>query len=135
MAQVVFVENPVGMKYVFRSWPGDVGKWLSKKTVEVQLRAVQGAPMKTGATKASIRFSLGHDLGELSSSVGVGTRQGLLVHQGTRPHLIRARNPTGHLAFFWPKVGHTVYPRQVRHPGIKANPFLTDALQKVFGHL
>jgi len=132
---VLFVENPAGWNHAFHSWNGTLGQYLSKKTVQVQLRAMQKAPVKTGATKASIRFRLGYSGGELESAVGVGTRQGLWVHEGTPPHVIRPHNPRGTLKFFWPKVGATVFPRQVFHPGIAANPFLADALQKVFGQI
>lgn len=132
---VLFVENPGGWNQAFHSWSGTLGKWQSKKTVAVQVRAMAGAPVKTGATKASIRFRLGYSGGELESTVSIGTRQGRLVHAGTRPHVIRPTNPTRHLKFFWPKVGHTVYPKQVFHPGVAANPFLMDALHRVFGRL
>jgi hypothetical protein len=132
---VLFVKNQAGWNHAFHSWSGTLGQWQAKKTVEVQVRAMQKAPVKTGATKGSIRFSLGYSGGELQSSVGIGTRQGLWVHQGTRRHVIRPRNPSSHLSFFWPKVGHVVYPKQVNHPGTKANPFLWNALQKVFGQI
>ena len=134
-SQVVFVRNPAGWNHAFHSWDGVLGQWISKKTVEVQVRAMQKAPMKTGATRGSIRFRLGYSGGELESTVGVGTKQGLWIHEGTAPHVIRPRNPTKHLVFFWPKAGQTVFLKQVFHPGIRANPFLFNALQKVFGQV
>ena len=52
------------------------------------------------------------------------------IDKGARPHIIRPRG--GHylnarLAFFWPKVGKWVFPRQVHHPGNKPYRFLHSA--------
>lgn len=134
-SQVVFVRDPAGWNHAFHSWDGVLGKWMSKKTVQVQVRAMAEAPVKTGATKGSIRFRFGYSGTELESTVGVLTQQGLWVHEGTRPHVIRPRNPEGHLVFFWPKVMATVVTKQVFHPGIRSNPFLVKALHQVFGRL
>lgn len=49
-------------------------------------------------------------------------------HEGTRPHVIRARRAP-FLVFFWPKVGRVVRFKQVNHPGTKPNRFLTNALR------
>lgn len=49
-------------------------------------------------------------------------------HEGTKPHVIRARRKPM-LVFFWPKVGRVVYFKQVNHPGTQPNRYLTDALQ------
>lgn len=46
------------------------------------------------------------------------------VHDGARPHVIYARAGS---ALFWRGAAHPV--RKVNHPGNKANPYLTDALQ------
>lgn len=51
----------------------------------------------------------------------------LFVHNGTRRHFIRPRNPAGFLRF--QVGGRTVYAKVVNHPGNRANPFLTDALR------
>lgn len=54
------------------------------------------------------------------------------VHEGTRPHVIRAR-PGGTLAF---KVGgNTVFAQSVNHPGTRPRPFLTNAAREVINQL
>lgn len=49
------------------------------------------------------------------------------VHDGTRPHVIRARGR----ALRFVVGGRVVYARSVQHPGTRARPFLTRALQEV----
>lgn len=48
-------------------------------------------------------------------------------HQGTEPHIIRARYKP-FLVFFWAKAGRVVRFKQVNHPGTKPNHYLTDQL-------
>lgn len=55
-------------------------------------------------------------------------RHTILVHNGSRPHIIRPRRRDGVLRFVVD--GRVVYTRLVHHPGYKGNPFLTDALRQ-----
>lgn len=48
-------------------------------------------------------------------------------HEGTVPHIIRARRAPL-LVFFWPRVGRVVAFPRVNHPGTQPNRFLTNAL-------
>jgi hypothetical protein len=50
------------------------------------------------------------------------------VHEGSPPHIIRAKNAK---ALYWRGASHPV--RQVSHPGNKANPFFTRAMEKAHG--
>lgn len=54
------------------------------------------------------------------------TKYALAVHEGTKPHIIRARKRK---ALKFDVGGRTVYASSVRHPGTKAQPFLSDALR------
>jgi hypothetical protein len=54
---------------------------------------------------------------------------GLYHHQGTRPHVIRARNRK--MLRFLSSSGRIVYAHRVFHPGTRPNHFLTDALEEV----
>ena len=56
--------------------------------------------------------------------VGTNLPYARMVHDGTRPHQIVARNKR---ALAWPGGAHPV--RAVNHPGYRGNPFLTDALK------
>lgn len=49
------------------------------------------------------------------------------VHDGTRRHIIRPRNPGGVLRF--QVGGRIVFAKVVNHPGYRGDPFLTDALR------
>jgi hypothetical protein len=51
----------------------------------------------------------------------------LIHHEGTVPHVIRARRAP-RLVFFWGKVGKVVAFKSVNHPGTKPNRYLTNAL-------
>jgi hypothetical protein len=57
----------------------------------------------------------------------------LLHHEGTVPHIIRARRKP-FLVFYWPKVGRVVRFKQVNHPGTKPNRYLADSLADLAGH-
>lgn len=65
--------------------------------------------------------------GEVVWQVGAEDPIALFHHEGTEPHVIRARRAP-RLVFFWPRVGRVVYFRQVNHPGTRPNRFLTNAL-------
>ena len=68
------------------------------------------------------------------SAVEVGSDDpiALLHHEGTVPHVIRARRKPL-LVFFWRRVGHVVSFRQVNHPGTQPNRYLTNALRVLRG--
>lgn len=52
----------------------------------------------------------------------------LIHHEGTEPHIIRARQAP-RLVFYWPKAGRVVAFKQVSHPGTKPNRFLLKGLE------
>lgn len=52
------------------------------------------------------------------------------VHEGSRPHYIRARRAEA-LHFYWQ--GREVFRRSVWHPGTRARPFLRNAARRVVG--
>lgn len=48
------------------------------------------------------------------------------VHEGTPPHIIRAKTPGGVLSF--PSGAKTVFARSARHPGFAGDPFFDDGV-------
>lgn len=52
------------------------------------------------------------------------------VHEGSRPHVIRARN-AAYLRFEWH--GRVVFRKSVNHPGTRARPFLRNSATRVAG--
>jgi hypothetical protein len=88
------------------------------------------APVRTGLLRASIHPDPVRRSGPWSLDTGVSADAPYAapVHQGARPHLIRPR----HARFLRFEVeGRTVFARQVRHPGQRAQPFLTNAAHRV----
>lgn len=83
-------------------------------------------------------------VGGFLGSYLMGARQGIFVAAGTRPHPISPRGARSvvstheelpqfaHLTFYWSKVGRTVTPPHVNHPGNKANDFRWKAVQEGF---
>lgn len=51
-----------------------------------------------------------------------------VLESGSKPHVIRAVNAKT-LAFFWDKVGKTVFPRQVMHPGFPGIHYMERAFE------
>lgn len=90
------------------------------------------APSRTGHLRSTIVADSVQRVGpwSLASGVSVNARYAAPVHEGARPHVIRARNASV-LSFFWPKVGRRVFFPRVNHPGNAANPFLSTAMTRV----
>lgn len=87
------------------------------------------APVDTGRLRASIKGEL-QGVWTLRPRFVVGTNVDYaeMVHDGTRPHVIRPRNAR---ALRFMVNGRVVYARVVHHPGTRANPFLDRALREV----
>jgi HK97 gp10 family phage protein len=100
---------------------------LTRRTSEL---AKEKAPVKTGRLKASVHEEADRLRGEMTVTGGVSadTPYALFVHQGTRPHLIRATHATS-LRFFWPRTQRVEHFKYVHHPGTKPRPFLRDAAE------
>lgn len=142
---VVFVIDPVGYQRAFRSWEGDVGVYLKKKTVETRALAMLGAPRpglvatnRTGINYATGELAAGHvasyghtTAGDLESAVVAVPEHALMVHGGTKPHVIKPKTAP-RLVFFWHKKGRIVGLPKVNHPGSAANPWLAKALEAAF---
>ena len=92
---------------------------------EVQRRI----PSDTGQLRASARVTTRARGAEVSASVKVGNFVAWYAHMvefGTRPHVIRPKEPGGALRFG----GATV--RSVNHPGIQPRPFMRPAIDSAF---
>jgi len=95
---------------------------------EIRHEAKFTAPVRTGRLQQSIKASRADLIapGHYRAEVSANTRYARYVHEGTRPHIIRARRAPA-LRFYWPRVGRVVFFKSVHHPGTKPNPFLTRA--------
>lgn len=122
----------------------EMGKLVVTTSVKISNRAKILCPVDTGNLRASITMKITKSGQEIIGSVGTGVNYAPYVHDGTRPHKIRAKSGKS-LVFFWPAVGAvTVVPAHpfgwtghfakgsrfmvgkgyVNHPGTKGRPFL-----------
>ena len=98
-----------------------------KTVVEAKMRV----PVRTGNLGRTIRDDPIKVTGprRLSGGVTAHADYAAAVHQGSRPHVIRPRNPGGVLRF---NMGaRVVYAKRVNHPGSKGRPFLKNAAEAV----
>lgn len=96
---------------------------------QVVNRAKVLAPVDTGRLRASIEGSLNRTWTlRPRFTVGSSVEYAPMVHDGTRPHVIRPRNAR---ALRFVVGGRVVYARVVHHPGTRARPFLDRALAEV----
>ncbi len=132
---VYFVFNEAGMEHEFQSWEGETGRYLARKTQEVEGGAILSAPRRTGHLESQISSTYGYTTGgDLESQCGVnpgGSTAGyaLIQHEGGRPHIIMPR--TARVLRFVTH-GMVVYARRVSHPGNPALHYLTRWLKEMF---
>lgn len=93
---------------------------MTRCVLVVEGVARREAPVKRGTLRRSItsRVEAGGDRG----IVGTNLSYARPVHEGSKPHVIRAKPGS---ALFWRGARHPV--KVVNHPGSKGNPFLVRA--------
>ncbi|QRE81831.1 hypothetical protein F1734_17335 [Rhodococcus ruber] len=100
-------------------------------TRRIAAQAKMNVPVRTGNLGRSIQEDPIVFSGpfRVTSGVTATASYAAAVHEGTRPHVIRARNARA-LAF--PGAGgRTVFRRSVNHPGTRPRPFLRNAAEQV----
>lgn len=107
----------------------DSGVWteLDRRMTRAQLVARSKVRVRTGRLLSSIRKNRGIYRGYPSVSVlagGKGINYTMYEHDGTPPHIIRARRGKT-LRFVYN--GEIVFRKQVRHPGTRGSHFLYPA--------
>ena len=145
VADVVFVINRAGFERSFKSWAGSpVGTWMIAKTEKTRVVTNAEAPGPGKPPRNRTGRNYGHGVlqtsalathrdapnGDLEGHVTVIPKYALMVHNGTKPHIIRPKSPGRRLKFRG-RTGTMVYARKVNHPGTAANPFLERALKAV----
>lgn len=140
MANVVYRHHRAAEFNAFKAPTGMTGRWTRERAEQVAAHARLMAPKPgqsrgyaTGNTAANIRAS-GPTIGRKGpeATVIADTDYSTVVHEPTRPHVIKAR-PGNKLVFFSRKAGRVLFKDKVRHPGTSGNPFLVRALRAVFG--
>lgn len=104
---------------------GTVGKHLAARGALIVAAAKRQVGVKTGALRASIHMR--HTRRGLGQAVQIGSslKYALAHHEGTRPHIIV---PNRSRVLRFSAGGRVVYTHAVRHPGTRANRYLTDNL-------
>jgi len=125
------IENGDLLEKIFRKAPTiaakEYGHALEKVAIKVTSDAIKAAPVGKYAGGGSLRQSIQYrPHGGNGFKVMVNSSYGVFVDQGTRPHVIVPRRKKM-LAF--QKDGRWIFAKRVNHPGTKAQPFFTNAVE------
>jgi hypothetical protein len=101
---------------------------VTKVTKQILNRAKILAPVRTGRLRASGKMDIKITHFGPTGTVSFTVRYAHYVHDGTRPHIIRAKNKK---VLKFKVQGHVIYRPLVHHPGTRPRPFLTRALVEV----
>lgn len=123
--EINFKSNDIGMYYTLKAANGPVGRHLRTKAELVRELARVRVGKKTGALAMSLYINQSALLTGQVVEIGSKLPYALLHHEGTRPHVIHARQG-GTLRFT--SRSRVVYARTVMHPGTKPNRYLADSL-------
>ncbi len=126
MARVILY--PPAMDFLLKQKAGPVGKYLTKKARIVEIAAKGQVGSRTGALRASIHGR--HGISPTGQFIKIGSKKkyALAHHEGTRPHMIYPRRAN---ALRFVSRGQVVFTYAVKHPGTKANKYLTDNLKLI----
>lgn len=97
-------------------------------TRRVLNRSTLLCPVNTGRLRASGRMSIGEAGKGPRGIVEYPVAYAAAVHDGSSPHVIRARRKK---ALRFKYAGRTVIVKSVRHPGSDGRPFLRQAAEEV----
>lgn len=136
---------------------GMTSPMVAKVTRQVLNRAEVRSPVRHGVLRGSHSMTMRATRTTVAGRVTVGAEYAEAVHNGSRPHTIRAKGAKA-LAFTWAKAGgvQVFVPKKatkwgglrkgktgkvflwvgkgyVRHPGAKARPWLYESLREVAG--
>lgn len=105
----------------------ELGTALSKSMVVTHAQALKEAPVNKQGGGGNLRQNIKSvRKNRLSGEIDSRAKYSGFVHEGTGPHIIRARNKE----VLANRRKGQIFGKVVRHPGTKANPFMTRALTK-----
>ncbi len=113
------------LDYLLNNPAGPVGRSLARRGRKVLAAARGQVGVDTGRLKKSLRMT--HERSSRGQFVRVGSQlnYALLHHEGSRPHII---TPTRSQVMVFNKGARVIYATSVRHPGTRANRYLTNNL-------
>jgi len=107
---------------------GQVGEYLRSKGNQIVVLAKSMVGVRTGALRSSIHMRHSRDPRGQYIKVGSTLPYAKMHHEGTRPHMIYPKRAP--ILRFTSK-GRVVYANAVRHPGTRANKYLTTPMRQV----
>lgn len=123
-------------RQLFIKSPTITKKWLNQaiKASIFEIRKVSAdervfqfkTPASLRTRRLALSFSDGIKFGDLRGEIGPTVDYAKYVHEGTSPHIIRARNKK---VLANRRTGQ-VFGKVVRHPGTPANPFMQRIANK-----
>ena len=123
---VIIKINDAVLDHYLNMPDGQVGKYLSKKGSLIVTAARAQVGKKTGRLARSIHQRHMRVGRYQQIRVGSYVNYALAHHEGTKPHLI-VPNDAQFLRFT--SGSRVIYTRMVRHPGTKANKYLSDNIR------
>lgn len=104
---------------------------MASLTRRIAAQAKVNVPVRTGNLGRSIQEDPIVFMGpfRVESGVTATANYAAAVHEGTRPHVIRAKN--GKALKFPGRDGNPVFRASVNHPGTQPRPFLRNAVDQV----
>ena len=126
MTFVIFHEAAIDR--FLNSPSGEVGEYLRDKGNQIQMLAKGMVGVRTGALRSSIHLRHSRDSRGQYVKVGSQLPYAKMHHEGTKPHMIYPQR--GQFLKF-SKRGQVIYAHSVRHPGTRANKYLTTPMRQV----
>jgi hypothetical protein len=107
---------------------GMVGRHMHRLGLDIKRDAQAQAGLKTGALRKSIKLEHRGSPNGQTLKIGSNLHYALAHHEGTRPHIITPNPPNKVLQFS--KGSRLIRTTMVRHPGTRANKYLSDQLTR-----
>lgn len=105
----------------------ELGKALGKSMVITHNQALKEAPVNKQGGGGNLRQNIKQNrINKLKGEVDSKAKYSGYVHEGTRPHIIRAKRKK---VLASRRTGQ-IFGKVVRHPGTKPNPYMKRALKK-----
>lgn len=107
---------------------GMVARFLHRRVaMPIQMAAKRQVGVRTGALRSSINIKHFMAPGGAAVKIGSELHYAYLHHEGSRPHLIKPKDPDGVLIFR--KGARIIRTKEVLHPGTRPNRYLSDQLR------
>jgi hypothetical protein len=105
---------------------GHVGRHMDRRGRLVMAAAKRQVGVNTGMLRASIHMRHSRDTRGQYIRIGSPLPYARVHHEGSRPHIIR---PNSQQVLKFVSKGQIIFAHAVRHPGTKANKYLTDNIK------